>query len=109
MALLAAIPAVALLNAIAVHAPDPLTFFTLPVPVGLVIGCVAIIVTVEADRVEYLVGYRIMNRSNVFWNISVFSAGLFGADVASLGVNPQMHPALNVPAVVVGIKRCLWN
>jgi MFS family permease len=109
LSLLLAIPAVALFYAIAVHAPDPLTFFMLLVPVGLVIGCVEIIVNIEADRVEYLVGRRIMNRSHAFWSIGFFSAGLAGAFVASQGISPQLHLALNVPVVLVAMALCLWN
>jgi MFS family permease len=108
-ALLVGIPAVALLYAVAVQAPDPLTFFMLLVPVGLVVGCVEIIVNIEADRVEHLVGYRIMNRSHAFWSIGFFSAGLAGAFVASLGISPQLHLALNVPVVVAAMALCLWN
>ncbi len=108
-ALLVGIPAVALLYAVAVQAPDPLTFFMLLVPVGLVVGCVEIIVNIEADRVEHLVGYRIMNRSHAFWSIGFFSAGLAGAFLASLGLSPQLHLALNVPVVVAAMALCLWN
>lgn len=109
MALLTAIPLVALFYAVAVQAPDPLTFFALLVPVGIVVGCVEIMVNIEADRVEHLVGYRIMNRSHAFWSIGFFSAGLVGAYVASLGISPQVHLALNVPVVVVAIAVCLWG
>ena len=109
LALLSAIPLVALFYAMAVQAPDPVAFFVLLVPVGIVIGCIEIIVNIEADRVEYLVGYRIMNRSHAFWSIGFFSAGLTGALVASLGLSPQWHLALNVPVVVAAIALCLWN
>ncbi len=109
LALLTAIPLVALFYAVAVQAPDPLTFFALLVPVGIVVGCVEIMVNIEADRVEHLVGYRIMNRSHAFWSIGFFSAGLVGAYVASMGISPQVHLALNVPVVVVAIAVCLWG
>ena len=109
LTLLVAIPLVALLYAVAVHAPDPFTFFALLVPVGIVVGCVEIVVNIEADRVEHLVGYRIMNRSHAFWSIGFFSAGLAGAGVASLGISPQVHLALNVSVVVAAILICLWN
>lgn len=108
-ALLTAIPLVALFYAVAVHAPDPLTFFMLLVPVGIAVGCVEIMVNIEADRVEYQAGYRIMNRAHAFWSIGFFSAGLAGAFVASLGMSPQMHLALNVPLVVVAMGVALWQ
>ncbi len=108
-ALLGGIPLAALLYAIAVHAPDPTVFFFLLIPVGMVIGCVEIIVNTEADRVEHLVGYRIMNRSHAFWSIGFFAAGLFGAQFAGLGISPQVQLALNVPIVLAAVALCLWN
>ena len=99
--LLAALPLLALLFALAVHAPTPTVLFFALIPVGVTIGCIEIILNTEADRTEYLVGYRIMNRSHAFWSIGFFSAGLFGAWVAALGVSPQLHLAIVVPLVVV--------
>ena len=108
-ALLTCIPLVALLYAIAVRAPDPLALFFLLMPVGMVIGCVEIIVNTEADRTEHLLGYRIMNRSHAFWSIGFFAAGLFGAQMAAWGVSPQLQLALNVPIVAGAVALCLWD
>ncbi len=60
-ALLAAIPLVALLYAIAVQAIGLVVFFFLLLPVGMAIGCVEIMINTEADRVAYLVGLAIRN------------------------------------------------
>jgi MFS family permease len=109
VSLLASIPLVALLYAIAVQAPDPVALFFLLLPVGAVIGCVEIIVNTEADRTEHLVGFRIMNRAHAFWSIGFFAAGLFGAQMAAWGVSPQLQLALNVPLVVVASGLCLWD
>ncbi len=46
-ALLASIPLLAILYAIAVHAPSPLTFFFMLIPVGLVIGVIEMILNTE--------------------------------------------------------------
>ena len=92
-----AIPLVAVLYALAVHAPNPAMLFALLVPVGVTIGCVEIMLNAEADRTEHLLGRRIMNRSHAFWSIGFFTAGLFGAQLAALGLSPQMHLALVVP------------
>jgi hypothetical protein len=97
-----ALPLLAALYALAVHAPSPLVLFLLLLPVGVVIGCVEIMLNAEADRTEFLVGRRIMNRSHAFWSIGFFSAGLFGAQVASFGISPQLHLALVVPLVGLG-------
>ncbi|MBN9304917.1 MAG: MFS transporter [Devosia sp. 67-54] len=105
--LLGAIPLLAVLYAIAVHAPSPLVFFVLLVPVGLVIGVIEMIVNTEADRVEHQVGFRIMNRSHAFWSIGFFAAGLFGAWMAQLGISPQLHLMLVIPIGLVGVVLLL--
>jgi MFS family permease len=106
-ALLGAIPLLAVLYAIAVTAPNPLTFFILLVPVGLVIGCIEMIINTEADRTEHLLGRRIMNRSHAFWSIGFFAAGLFGAWMAQLGISPQVHLAIVIPIGLVGVAVLL--
>ena len=52
-------------------------------PVGLMIGSIEIILNVEADRTEALVGRRIMNRAHSFWSIGFFAAGLAGGDAGA--------------------------
>lgn len=106
-ALLALIPLLALLYAVAVHAPTPLALFLLLLPVGLTVGSIEIILNIEADRTEHLVGYRIMNRAHAFWSIGFFTAGLFGAAMAQLGLSPQLHLALIVPLVVLAVAVLL--
>lgn len=102
-ALLAAMPLVAFFYAIAVHAPSPAWLFVLLIPCGLLIGSVEIILNVEADRAEHLVGRRIMNRAHAFWSIGFFTAGVFGAAMARAGISPQVHLALIVPMVIAAI------
>lgn len=97
-----ALPLLAALYALAVHAPSPLMLFLLLVPVGMTIGCIEIMLNAEADRTEHLVGRRIMNRSHAFWSIGFFASGLFGAQIASFGISPQLHLALVVPIVALG-------
>lgn len=99
--LLVALPLLAVFYAIAVWAPSPVTFFLLLMPVGLTIGCIEMIINLEADRVEHAIGRRIMNRAHAFWSFGFFSAGLFGAFVAQLGISPQLHLALMIPVILV--------
>jgi len=108
-ALLGAIPLMAVGYAIAVHAPDPLTLFLLLVPIGLLIGSTEVILNVEADRTEHLVGFRIMNRAHSFWSIGFFAAGLFGASVGQLGVSPQLHLAVVVPITTIAVALLLGD
>jgi MFS family permease len=106
-AVLLTIPLMTVGFAIAAQAPDPLSFFLLLVPVGLMIGSTEVILNVEADRVEHLVGFRIMNRAHSFWSIGFFGAGLFGAAVAQLGLSTGLHLALVVPLTTIGVALIL--
>ena len=99
--LLSALPLLAALYAVAVWAPSPLMLFILLVPVGMTIGCIELIINLEADRVEHALGFRIMNRAHAFWSFGFFGAGMVGALVAQAGLSPQLHLALMVPAVSV--------
>jgi MFS family permease len=108
-ALLAAIPLMAAAFAVAVHARDPASFFILLLPVGVMIGCIEIILNVEADRTEALVGRRIMNRAHSFWSIGFFAAGLSGGTIAQAGISPQAHLALLVPVSVIAVALFLGH
>jgi MFS family permease len=99
--LLTAIPLLSVFYAIAAWAQGPLAFFLLLVPVGITIGCIEIIINLEADRVEHAIGRRIMNRAHAFWSFGFFTAGLVGSFVAQTGLSPQAHLALMVPVVFV--------
>ena len=105
--LLAAIPLMAAGFALAVHAPDPLAFFLLLLPVGLMVGSIEIILNVEADRTEALVGRRIMNRAHSFWSFGFFAAGLAGGTLAQAGLSPQLHLALMVPVSMLAVALLL--
>jgi MFS family permease len=94
--LLAILPLVTVAYAVAIHAMNPVGFFLMLIPVGLLIGCVEIIINVEADRVEALVKKRIMNRAHAFWSFGFFGAGLFGATMAQFDITPQLQLALMV-------------
>jgi MFS family permease len=102
-ALLGLIPLLALFYAVASFAPNPVVFFILLVPAGLAIGCIEIIINLEADRTEHLIGRRVMNRAHGFWSLGFFSAGLFGGLVAQLGVSPQVHLGIIVPLALVAV------
>ena len=106
-ALLAAIPLMTLAFAVAVHAPDPASFFLLLLPAGLMIGSIEIILNVEADRTEALVGRRIMNRAHSFWSLGFFAAGLAGGAIGQAGVSPQAHLALIVPVTAAAVLLLL--
>ena len=88
-ALLLMLPAAPIFIAIASHMDSPIGMFTALFGAGLVIGCVETIVNLEADRIEFQMKRRIMNRSHAFWSIGFFCAGSFSASVTHLGWSPQ--------------------
>ena len=105
--LLGLIPLLALFYAFASMAPNPVAFFFLLFPAGLAIGCIELIINLEADRTEHLIGRRIMNRAHGFWSIGFFAAGLLGGFIAQLGVPAPIHLLLIVPLAVVGVALVL--
>lgn len=106
-ALLVLIPLLALGYSIATLAPGPLGFFLLLVPVGLVIGGIEIILNLEADRTEHLIGRRIMNRAHAFWSFGFFTAGIVSALIAQTRLAPPLHLLLMVPVVILGTALLL--
>ena len=70
---------------------NPFTFFIFLFCAGFIVGVVEVSVNIEADRVEYKIKKKIMNRSHSFWSLGFFSAGLLGAIFAQLNVNPSFH------------------
>ncbi len=102
-AILALIPLLAFCYACATFATGPLAFFVLLFPVGVIIGGIEIILNLEADRTEHLLGHRIMNRAHAFWSFGFFSAGIIGALIAQTGLSVQAHLFLMVPVVIVAV------
>jgi len=105
--LLCAIPLVAILYAVAVHALVPIWFFLALMPIGFLLGCVEIVLNTEADRVEHMLKRRIMNRAHSFWSFGFFGAGLMGAGMAQLGLSPQMDLALIAPMIAMAVALFL--
>jgi len=95
------IPLLSLAYAIASFATGPLAFFLLLLPVGLLIGGIEIILNLEADRTEHMIGRRIMNRSHAFWSFGFFSAGIVSALISQTRLDVHWHLLLMVPVVVV--------
>lgn len=100
-AILFLIPILSLFYALATLAPNPLWFFVGLLPVGLTIGCIEIILNLEADRTEHLLGHRLMNRAHSFWSFGFFVAGLVGGAIAQTGVSPQLHVFGMIPVTVI--------
>ena len=60
-------------------------FFLMLLVAGLSVGALEVAVNLEADRVEFCLKQRIMNRSHAFWSLGFFATGLCGAVMAQLG------------------------
>ena len=101
------IPLLAVLYTFASFAQAPLALFLLLVPTGVTIGCIEIIINLEADRVEHQVGRRIMNRAHGFWSLGFFAAGLVGAGFAQLGISPQLDLIIMIPVSLIGVALVL--
>lgn len=106
-AILALIPLLSLAYATATLAPSPLWFFALLIPVGLLLGCIEIILNLEADRTEHLIGRRIMNRSHAFWSFGFFASGLVGGAIAQRGISPQVHLFAMIPVIIILVALIL--
>ena len=65
-------------------ASTPAIFFMLLFVMGLSVGILEVAVNLEADRVEYGLKQRIMNRAHAFWSLGFFATGLLGAVMAHL-------------------------
>lgn len=100
--LLTAIPLLSALYALAVWATGPLQLFLLLLPVGAAIGCIEIIINVEADRVGHALGRSVMSRAHAFWSFGFFSAGMVGSAIAQTGLSPQLHLMLMIPVITLG-------
>jgi MFS family permease len=105
--ILALIPLVALGYGLAVWAPNPVLFFLMMLPVGIFIGCIEIILNLEADRTEHQIGHRIMNRAHAFWSFGFFSAGIVSSAIAQSGLDFRTHLLLMFPFVTIAVAIIL--
>lgn len=99
--LLGLVPVLALLVALASLSPNPMILFAVLFVAGLMIGSVEVIINVEADRTEAMVGKRIMNRAHAFWSFGFFAGGLVGAFAKQFGISPQIHIFAMVPIICI--------
>jgi MFS family permease len=101
------LPLIAFFYALAAFAFNPLMMFLCLLPAGICIGAVEQVVNLEADRVEFRLGRRIMNRSHAFWSLGFASAGLLGGIAAQIGLSPQLHLGLMLFVVLLCVVLLL--
>lgn len=95
---------IALLSAIAglaTFSSGPMVLFLVLIAAGLSIGAIEVVINVEADRTEHMLGRRIMNRCHAFWSFGFFAAGIIGALAKQAGISPQMHLMSMVPIISI--------
>ena len=63
---------------------------------GFAIGILEVAVNLEADRIEYKISKKIMNRSHSFWSLGFFCSGLTGALFSQMKVSPFVNFSLSL-------------
>ncbi len=109
IALMVGIPMVAAGMAFVSLAGGPYALFAVLFLTGLIVGAVEIILNVEADRTEFLIGKRVMSRSHAFWSFGFFSAGAIGAGAKALEIDPRLHLFGMVVIVTLLSTLVIWG
>lgn len=102
-------PLLAASFATSIFSSNPILFALLLIPVGILIGSLELLLNLEADRVEYAMGRKIMNRAHAFWAFGFFGAGIFGSLMGYYKISPQLHLALVIPICLLINTVLLWN
>ena len=82
---------------VSLYGGGPLLFFASLLIAGLSVGLIEVVVNLEADRVEFATGKRIMNRAHAFWSFGFFSTALLGAGASQM----------QIPIITHMIGQCL--
>ena len=91
LAMCIGVPMLGISLIVASFSVEPLSFFLALIVGGMAVGIVEVAVNLEADRVEYKIGKKIMNRSHSFWSLGFFTAGLLGALFSQNEITPTFH------------------
>jgi len=68
---------------------------------GFLAGALEINVNIETDKLEALLGRRIMNRAHGMWSLGFFITALIGAGMRHFNVSIQMHTFIMLVLVLV--------
>ena len=97
-----AVPLLGMAEIAASLAPSISLFFTSLLAAGVAIGALEIVINLEADRTEHMLGRRVMNRAHAFWSFGFFVAGMLGAAAAQMAITPTLWLImLNIVASIV--------
>jgi MFS family permease len=100
--LLFGIPLFAFAAALPSLAPNPMVFFFLAPFTAAAFTFTNIAMNVEADRVEYATGRRIMNRCHGMWSLGFLAASAIGTLASAAHISPAAHLLGVVPAALAG-------
>mgnify|MGYP001178737436 CR=1 FL=1 len=109
MALCLGVPLIGLSFVLASFAAGPVGFFLALSIAGLAVGVVEVAVNLEADRIEYQLQKRIMNRSHAFWSLGFFATGVAGAAMSQFQFSPTAHFSLFLGAVSLLTGVFVWG
>lgn len=71
---------------------------------GFLAGALEINVNIETDKLEAILGRRIMNRAHGMWSLGFFVTALIGAGMRHFEISIQMHTAIMLAIVLaVGV------
>jgi MFS family permease len=81
--------------------PNAVAVFAALFIAGFLAGALEINVNIETDKLEAILGRRIMNRAHGMWSLGFFVTALIGAGMRHFEVSIQMHAAIMLLIVLV--------
>jgi MFS family permease len=75
---------------------------------GFLAGALEINVNIETDKLEAILGRRIMNRAHGMWSLGFFVTALIGAGMRHFEISIQMHAAI-ILAIVLAVGFVTMN
>jgi MFS family permease len=80
--------------------PSPIAVFAALFVAGMLAGALEINVNIETDKLEAILGRRIMNRAHGMWSLGFFITALIGAGMRHFEISIQMHMAVMLALVL---------
>jgi len=68
---------------------------------GVAVGLIEVAMNTEADRIERVLGKRIMSRCHGFWSLGSMAGALMGGALAHLNVSTAVHFVIVMPLIAV--------
>jgi MFS family permease len=101
-AMLYGMPLFALAISFSSIVPNLPAFFAVSMAIAATFTLTAIAMNVEADRVEFATGRRIMNSCHGMWSLGFFVSSIIGTAIVALDISPALHLFSAVPIETAG-------